>query len=108
MKQTGKLELVKDGELEFLIDWEMELVEPMMIEFIVTDQINTLEGQRDTVYLKGHLKWDGCANLRFSPDEEIDTGYYHWCSKSDWQRHCALMHFLWINLTKILPSFQNL
>ncbi len=41
-------------------------------------------------YMKGSIKWDGCANVMFN-----DDGYMHFCGQRDFERHNALIRKLY-------------
>lgn len=47
-------------------------------------------------YLKFYMKWDGCHHIWFG--DEGDDGpdaYLHLCGSSCWDKHIALMAWLW-------------
>lgn len=59
------------------------------------------------VYLSGHIKWDGCANLRFEEQEE-DCGI-HLCGRRDAMRSTGeLINTLYdIAADLMMPNWQG-
>lgn len=45
-------------------------------------------------YLQGHIKWDGCSEFSFGPDEEHGNDF-HWCGPHDYKQHFALLEALY-------------
>ena len=48
-------------------------------------------------YMRFYIKWDGCSHVNFGERDGTDCrdGYLHLCGKGCWERHVALMSWLY-------------
>ena len=56
------------------------------------------------IFLSGSIKWDGCSNLTWFPD---DDGYHHFCGRKDNLRMAILINRLYAICTKFMPAWDN-
>lgn len=49
------------------------------------------------LYLKFYMKWDGCCHVWFGEEDEEgkQDGYLHLCGADSWDKHIALMRWLY-------------
>lgn len=49
------------------------------------------------LYLTFYMKWDGCCHVWFGEEDEggKQNGYIHLCGAESWDRHVALMRWLY-------------
>lgn len=59
---------------------------------ITPDPVYTLEEAE--IYLEGSMKWDGCSNIDFFP-EDSRKGYKHFCGAASLKMHCDLLQYLY-------------
>lgn len=52
-------------------------------------------------YLHGSIKWDGCSDLNFWPD---DDGYVHWCGPHDFRKHFQLLETIYRRAQELMPQ----
>jgi len=58
-----------------------------------------------TVFIEGHVKWDGCSNWMFQ--ECLDNTYIHGCSKSDITRIGLILGECYDWTKELLTSFEG-
>lgn len=51
------------------------------------------------VYLKGFIKWDGCA--------ELDQGCPHWCGAGDFKMHFALLKHIYLRASVLMGRGED-
>lgn len=56
------------------------------------------------VYLSGHIKWDGCANLRF---DEQDRVMLHFCGRRDAEKVGKLLGRLYDNAADLITRWDK-
>lgn len=62
----------------------------------------------DEVYLRGFVRWDGCSEIRFAPDQsETCLGDYHWCGWNDWRAHMQLLGHLYVAAFELMGCEPN-
>lgn len=54
-------------------------------------------------YLVGYIKWDGCSEFTFSPDEE-DGSDFHWCGPNDYKKHFSLLESLYKRSRELIAA----
>lgn len=57
-------------------------------------------------YLVAYIKWDGCSEFRFGPDEpDSSFGHFHWCGPDQgYKQHIALLESLYKRSRELLPA----
>lgn len=68
------------------------------------NHVETLEGAE--VFLEGSIKWDGCADLRFSPTESCGAGYFHFCGRKSAARLGTLINQLYDLAQQRMPGWD--
>jgi hypothetical protein len=57
------------------------------------------------VFLAGRIKWDGCADLNWAPD---DDGYHHYCSRKQATEIGTLLHRIYELASDAMPNYEDL
>jgi hypothetical protein len=57
----------------------------------------------DEVIFRGHVKWDGCANLSV-PDETMPL---HFCGHADFMQLAAVMREVWRAAADVMPEHAD-
>ena len=56
------------------------------------------------IFLIGSIKWDGCADLNWAPDDE---GYHHYCSRKQSTEVGTLLYRLYELASAVMPIMQE-
>lgn len=60
---------------------------------------NLIDDDGVTAYATGTIKWDGCSHVYF-------RDYIHMCGLSTWQKHVAVMEWLYKEASARIESFS--
>lgn len=84
----------RNGYPQFLIDVEDDVKYRMDFKLY---EVGHWDGNKNPVqvelYMRGSIKWDGCADFRFGP-EDPPGGFIHLCSHGGLEDHCRVMNAL--------------
>lgn len=94
LKVTDRSSHTISGEIEEITSW-------------VCDEANTPCDFK--LYLTFYMKWDGCCHVWFGRKGEDDTqdGYLHLCGADFWDKHNALMRWLYQWAVHAIPMDKN-